>query len=40
LASFACSCGGGAGECGVAGGEVADSGEFPVRDDESGVLVE
>jgi hypothetical protein len=36
----ACSGGCGEGECGVSVGEVALPGEFPVRDDESGVLVE
>jgi hypothetical protein len=37
---FACSGGSGEGEGGVSGGEVAESGEFPVRDDEGGVFVE
>jgi hypothetical protein len=40
LSLFACSGGGGEGEGGVSGGEVAESGEFPVRDDEGGVVVE
>ncbi len=40
LSSFACSGGCRESERGVSGGEVADSGEFPVRDDEGGVLVE
>ena len=38
LSSFACSGGGGEGECGVSGGEVAKSGEFPAGDDDGGVL--
>ena len=39
LSLFAGSVGCGEGECGVSGGEVADSGKFPVRDDKSGVGV-
>jgi hypothetical protein len=40
LSPFACSGGGGEGERGVSGGAIALPGEFPVRDDERGVLVE
>jgi hypothetical protein len=38
LSLFACSGGGGEGEGGISAGEVADSGELPVGDDERGVL--
>jgi hypothetical protein len=38
LSLFACSCGGGESEYGVSGGEVAESGELPSRDDERRVL--
>jgi hypothetical protein len=37
---FACSSGGGEGKRGVAGGEVAQAGELPVRDDKGGVVIE
>lgn len=40
LSSFACSGGGGEGEGGVSAGEVADPGEFPVRDNEGGDFIE
>jgi hypothetical protein len=39
LTLLACSGGGGAGEGGVSGGEVAESSELPAGDDESGVLL-
>ncbi len=40
LSLCACSSRGEEGEHGVSGGEITDSGEFPVRDDEGGVLIE
>src|ERR671916_1135377 len=40
LSLFTCSGSGGQREGGISGGEVTKPGEFPMRHDESGVLVE